>query len=67
MSTGRKILSDFFQEEHTVFIQFFKAFFFKYTGRAGKIGQFFQVVIHFYSSHLQRKVIINTGFCALVG
>ena len=25
MSTGREILSDFFQEEHNVFINFFKA------------------------------------------
>ena len=66
MSTGREILSDFSQEEHTVFKMFLAASL-KYTGRALNIGQFFQFVIHFYPSHLQGRIIINTGFCALVG
>ena len=52
MSTGREILSDFFEEEHTVFI---------------KIGQFFQVVIYFHSGHLLPKISINTDFFPLVG
>ena len=32
----------------------------------GKVGQLFQVTIHFHPSHLQPN-IINTSFCALVG
>ena len=32
----------------------------------GKIGQFFQVAIHFHPSHPQPKVD-ETSFCALVG
>ena len=31
-----------------------------------KIGQFFQVTIHFHPDHLQTKMI-NTSYCALVG
>ena len=31
-----------------------------------KVGQLFQVAIHFHPSHLQPN-IINTSFCALVG
>ena len=66
MSTGREILSDFFQIEHTIFKTFLEASL-KYTGRALKIGQFFQFIIHFYPSHLQPKILFNTGFCALAG
>ena len=40
MSTGREILSDFFQEEHTVFKKFLGASL-KYTGSHRKIDQFF--------------------------
>ena len=66
MSTGREILSDFFQKEHTVFKTFLAASL-KYTGRTREIGQYFQVVIHFYPGHLQPMILINTSFCALVG
>ena len=40
MSTGREILNDFFQEEHTIFKEFLAASL-TYTGRPRKIGQFF--------------------------
>ena len=39
----------------------------KYTEKTRKISQFFQVVIHFNSSHLQPKIVIRASFCALVG
>ena len=67
MSTGREILNDFFQEEHTIFKKFLAASL-KYTGRPRKIGQFFfQIVIHFHPGHLLSKILINTDFFPLVG
>ena len=59
MSTGKKILSDFFPKEHIIFTQFLAASI-KYTRRARTIGLFFffQVVIYCHPGHLQPKILI---------
>ena len=59
-----KILRDISQKEQAK--TSFKLFLKNTQEELKKIGQFFQISIHFHPSHLRPK-IINTSFCVLVG